>query len=174
MGYSTRYLGYLTIDPPLNAAEASWLRCFTEWAGGPGGGEPYDVPDNPRAAWSAELAARREGSGQRFVVIEASADLPMGIGDWSVSSDGMMITWQEQEKSNDARQVIDFLIQHFLVPGAHAQRSARPQFDEFTFDHRVSGVIAAEHGGSGELFLLHVVDGEIRHETIVAGTNHEW
>lgn len=48
MGFSTRYLGRLDIEPRLNPAEVEWLcayaeldrRYFTD---------PYEVPMNPRA-----------------------------------------------------------------------------------------------------------------------------
>ncbi len=37
MGYDTECLGYLTVTPPLNAAEVEWLSGFADWGALPDG-----------------------------------------------------------------------------------------------------------------------------------------
>ena len=161
MGFDTEYLGHLTITPPLNAAEVEWLNGFADWGALPDG-DPFRLPMNPRA----ELAAAfRERGG----AIPGGGTVPFGVRDWRVCSHGDRISWRRREKSNDAQQVLRFLVSQYLGPRARAQDSDNPDFAAFTFDHRLDGVIAAERNDTEELFLMRVVDSDIEVETLVAG-----
>ena len=75
------------------------------------------------------------------------------------------------EKSNDAVQALTFLVSNYLGPGALAQESGNPDFSAFTFDHRLDGVIAGCREDTEELFLLRVVNSQIRWETVVPGVD---
>ena len=53
-------------------------------------------------------------------------------------------------------------------------RGMHRDFADFTFDHVVRGVIAAERGDSRQLFLIRAVDNVITTETLVAGDPWDW
>lgn len=161
MGYDTEYLGYFTITPPLNRAEVEWLSGFADWGAVPDD-DPFGLPMNPRAALAAAFT---ETGGW----MPASSRVPCGVHDWRVGLEGDVLHWRRGERSNDAVQTIEFLVSHYLGPGALAGGCGRPEFDDFTFDHRLDGIIAGERGDTGELFLLRVDDNEITYETLVPG-----
>lgn len=50
----------------------------------------------------------------------------------------------------------------------------RPEFEHFTFDHVVNGVIAAERDDTRELFLIVCKDNTIRRERLVAPDPAPW
>jgi hypothetical protein len=166
MGFSTKYLGHLTITPHLNPAEVQWLLGFADWGGLPDN-DPFALPMNPRA----ELAAAFERAGGSMA---RPTDIPYGVSDWVVCEHGDRIQWRPAEKSNDAVAAIRFLVSHFLGPDALAKDSGNPDFAEFTFDHRLDGVIAAVRDDTDELFLLRVVNSLITWETVVPGVNPWW
>lgn len=161
MGFNTEYLGHLEITPHLNAAEAQWLSGFADWGGLPDG-DPFTLPMNPRA----ELAAAFDRTGGSM---SRQGRIPYGVHDWRVCEHGDRISWQRGEKSNDAVATLRFLVSHYLGPGASAQQSGNPDFVDFTFDHRLDGVIAGVRDDTEELFLLRVVDSEITRGTVVPG-----
>ncbi|GAA4402844.1 hypothetical protein GCM10023168_13750 [Fodinibacter luteus] len=161
MGFSTRYLGFLEITPHLNPAEVEWLSGFADWGGLPDG-DPLRLPMNPRASVAKAFEA---GGG----ALSPPRNIPRGVHDWRVCAHGDRIAWRASEKSNDAVQTLTFLVGHYLGPDAVARRSDNPDFAEFTFDHRLDGVIAGERDDTDELFLLRVTDSRITQETLVAG-----
>lgn len=162
MGDNTEYLGHLTITPRLNPAEVQWLLGFADWAGGPGA-DPFSLPMNPRA----ELAhARTHGSG----AVPPHSRIPWGVSDWQVSFHGDRLRWSRAEKSHDAVATLEFLADHFLGPAALAKQSTNPDFADFTFDHRLDGVIAGCREDTDELFLLWVENSVVTWETVVPGT----
>ncbi len=161
MGYDTEYLGHLTVTPPLNPAEVEWLSGFADWGALPDG-DPFRLPMNPRAELAQACADRGGALGQPRMV-------PTGIQDWRVCTHGDRITWQRREKSNDATAVLRFLVEHYLGPGARAKDCGREGFEEFTFDHRLDGVLAACRDDTDELFLIVVEDSVIDTETLVPG-----
>ncbi len=161
MGYDTEYLGHLNVTPPLNPAEVEWLSGFADWAALPDG-DPFRLPMNPRA----ELAqAFRDRGG----AMSRPSMVPAGIRHWRVCADGDRISWRWAPKSNDARAALRFLVDHYLGPDATAKNCGRRDFEQFTFDHRLDGVIAACRNDTDELFLITVVDSAIDTETLVPG-----
>jgi hypothetical protein len=128
-----------------DAAEVQWLSGFADWGGIPDS-DPFALPMNPRA----ELAAAFDRAGGS---ISPRGHIPHGVHDWRVCEHGERISWQRGDKSNDAVASLGFLVSHYLGPGARAQQSGNPDFAEFTFDHRLDGVIAGVRDDTGELFL---------------------
>ena len=161
MGFNTEYLGQLTITPRLNPTEVQWLLGFADW-GGLGGGDAFSLPMNPRA----ELAAAFDRAGGSLPTSHA---IPYGVRDWVVCEHGDHVRWRRAEKSNDAVRALKFLVRHYLGRDALAKESGHPDFAEFTFDHRLDGVIAGERDDTDELFLLRVIDNDITWETVVPG-----
>ncbi|WP_392542459.1 hypothetical protein [Oryzobacter telluris] len=164
MGFNTEYLGHLTITPPLNDAEAEWLRGFADWQALPDG-DPFALPMNPRAALSKAFA---DAGG----VMSSRRAIPYGVGHWRVCEHGDRIEWHRADKSNDAVQTLSFLVEYYLGPEARARDCGSADFAGFTFDHHLDGVIAAVRQDTEEMFLLRVQRSAITREVIVRGV--EW
>jgi hypothetical protein len=172
MGHSTHYLGRLDIRPVLREPEIEWLRAYAELD------EPsaygYAIPLNPRAERADRVrrqrSTRRTGDAARVTDV---ASVPWGSCDWLPCVEGCCLQWREVEKSNNAAQWLSHLVDHFLRPDGLA-RGAGPDFDAFTFDHVVSGIIAAERNDTRELFLIRAVDNVVMTETLVAGDPGYW
>lgn len=160
MGFQTRYLGTLTIDPPLRQDEIAWLRAFELTSPSLRPEDPYYVPMNPRAEWDRWMNAPENRTGTS----DRGRSRPQC--DWAPSTSGTHLEWQRRDTSNRAVQEITYLIEHFLKPGALASKDGRRDFDTFTFDHEVNGVIAAERS-DGWLYLIRVKANEVTQDTLV-------
>jgi len=164
MGFNTAYLGRLDIEPKLNDEEVAWLRSFARtFDRDPA--DPYAVPMNPGAR---PLVEHPESQARSTWTSDG-----LWRCDWEPCPDGCCLRWREVEKSNDAASELTYLIDHFLRPGAHARSDKRPDFAGFTFDHMVTGTIAAERADTRELFLIEVCDNDLVERTLVPGM-HEW
>ncbi|HKX67639.1 MAG TPA: hypothetical protein VJN29_10475 [Intrasporangium sp.] len=188
MGFSTTFMGRLDIEPRLNSAEVEWLRAYAEldrryFT------DPYEVPMNPKAfrlererQLEEERQQLRAGSkGKRLAATEAFTSLTPGDGspyahlDWKPCMDGCCLSWDNRtDKSRMAEEWLQYLIDHFLRPGASARRSAKPDFSQFTFDHVLNGVIAAERDDTRALWLIRCRDNEISTEQLVSPDPMPW
>lgn len=166
MGYSTTYLGRLDIEPALNAAEIEWLRAFTCTDRVLHPDDPYAVPMNPGAECLTEPPVARPDDAQPpfATTVEALARC-----DWLPCVEGCCLSWDGIEKSRAGVIEVQYLIDHFLRPEAHAAADGRADFEHFTFDHHVCGVVAAERSDTRELFLLVAEDNTVAVRTLVAG-----
>lgn len=174
MGYSTHYLGRLDIRPVLRDPEIEWLRAYAELHDPSAYG--YDIPLNPRAERTGPAPKSPSVSHDRHAARgrdAATAPPPWGSCDWLTCVEGCCLHWRQTEKSNDAVQWLSHLVDHFLRPGALAQ-AAGAELDGFTFDHLVSGTIAAERDDTRELYLIRAVDNVITTETLVVGDPDCW
>lgn len=126
---------------------------------------------NPRAFAEEERQAMRGGAGQggvdAFSSLAPRDGSPYPHLDWVPCQQGCCLRWTGREKSRMALQWLEYLIDHFLRPGAHAQGTGRPEFAHFTFDHVVSGTLAGEHEETGELSLIVASDNVLHTETLV-------
>jgi hypothetical protein len=190
MGFSTNYLGRLDIEPPLNAAEVDWLTAFAD-VDRRHFTDPYEVPMNPRAFTierDAERAAkasapqparrrRRSEPVDPFTTLTPGDGSPYPHLDWVPCPTGCCLSWKHSrrgEKSRMAEPWLQYLIDHFLRPGALARTSNRPDFDDFTFDHVVHGTIAAERDDTRELWLISCADNEIETLQLVSPDVMPW
>lgn len=164
MGYSTTYIGQVKIEPPLNLAETAWLRayCATQERGE----DPYDVPLNPGAD---HLHRLDRPDARELTVPDQRGRYSIGR-DWCPTMEGCHLTWVRSERSNDADRQIEYLIEHFLAPGARAGETGRPEFAEFTFDHVLSGYLAGERS-DGRLALIRVDDNEVYETVLTQGVD---
>lgn len=177
MGLSTKYLGRFDITPALNEVEVEWLRAFAaidrrHYS------EPYEVAMNPRAVEQA-AATRASAGGSRpspdpFTSLTPRDGSPSPHLDWVPCPTGCCLVWTGDEKSRAAEEWICYLIDHFLRPNAQASRDARPDFEEFTFDHVVSGVVAGCRDDNRELFLIRCRNNELSTETLIAPDPDPW
>ena len=163
MGYTTDFVGNLTITPTLNEHEIEYLdafrlsrRCLRE-------GGPYAVPGNPRAEDSSGFR------GDTYNV--RAAGQPNLWCDWEVCWEGECLAWDGTEKSYSMVPWLRYLIAHFLEPGAQAQ--GHPGFEQFTFDHRVSGMVVGCRRDTKELFAVRVVDNHVSERVLNPG-HPEW
>ena len=136
MGYTTDFIGHIDIHPPLNQAEQMYLHAFAQSRRYARPGGAYDVPRNPAA------------DGQRPVHdVDAYNTVAPGQPSlwcqWVPCWDGCCLSHDGIEKFYAATDWMSYLIDHFLAPTALARNSGLEWFTEFTFDHRLDGVIAA-------------------------------
>lgn len=158
MGYTTKFNGQITIDPPLNKAEITFLQKFNDTRRMDCVEGPYYV-DNPGF----------RGQDERPGIIDYNrppAGQPGLWCKWTVSDDGKHIEWDGNEKFYCAGEWMSYLIEHFIKPGAVAVRSGDPQFAEFQ-QHMCNGIIYAQGEDPDDRWKLVVRDNAVR---VVSGT----
>jgi hypothetical protein len=161
MGVNTDYLGHIEIVPTLNQAEYDYLRAFARSRRSYRRAGPYAVvPEDPHSG-SSERAVQRYN--------QIADGQPGYWCQWEPCPHGCCLGWNGHEKFYAGQAWLQYLIDHFLQPGAHAQSSGDPQFADFTFDHQMSGVLAGKQGDSRELFVLRVGSNQVTKEVLRPG-----
>jgi hypothetical protein len=159
MGYTTDFYGSVDIDPPLNAAEISYLKQFAETRRMDRDKGPYFV------GGSGEFG---QGHDPDIRDHNASADGQPGLWcQWVPTDDGASLEWDQGEKFYNASEWMGYLIDHFLKPGAWAaldldaaiRQDAR--FAAFTFDHTCNGEIEAKGEDADDLWLIDVSGNDV-------------
>jgi hypothetical protein len=148
MGYTTEFRGKVSVNPPLNPTETAYLTKFAETRRMQRERGPYFV-DGTGSFGQGNDADITNGN-------QPPADQPSLWCDWAPSDDGHSISWNGTEKFYGSTEWMQYLIDHFLKPGAHAQ--GHPGFEDFTFDHTVGGVIDAQGEDFHDQWQLTVVD----------------
>ena len=167
MGLHTDFIGHLDVHPPLNEAEYSYLTAFAESRRHRGRGGPYDVPDNPRAS---------DVDDRAVVDIDDYNTPPEGQPQlwcpWRPSCAGtcLVVPDNGENKHYQATRWLQYLVDHFLKPGAEALRDKSGLFAEFTFDHELKGVVAACMQETGRLWVIRPEGDLIVEETLWPGT----
>ena len=163
MGYSTDFVGNLTITPRLNEHEIEYLDAFRMSRRCQREGGPYAVPGNPRAEDPSEFA------GDLYNI--RATGQPNLWCDWQVCWEGECLTWDGTEKSYSMVPWLRYLIAHFLKPGARGE--GHPGFEEFTFDHVVSGMVVGCRRDTKELFAVSITNNRVTERILNAG-HPEW
>lgn len=148
MGYTTEFYGKFTVEPPLNQSEIDYLNKFSHTRRMDRTKGEYYVDNAGFAGQDREddiLDYNRPPSTQ-----------PSLWCNWIPTEDGAGIEWNESEKFYRSAEWIEYIIDNFLKPRAKASQSGDPQFDNFTFDHTVSGVIECEGEDRHDVWLLTV------------------
>ena len=161
MGYTTDFLGHIDIDPPLNDQETTYLSAFQHSRRWDRPGGPYEVPPNP-------FVEEWEGADPESYNRPAPGQ-PQLWCQWAVGWDGCCLSFDGVEKFYEPVRWLRYLIDHFLVAGAEASRSGLTVFDDFTFDHRLDGLIIGNRRDTRELFAICVDDSVVREKTLVPG-----
>ncbi len=159
MGYTTDYVGHLTIAPRLNEEEIEYLQAFSMSRRCQREGGPYAVPGNPRAEQSDDFPAGTYST--------QAAGQPNLWCDWVPCWEGECLTWSGKEKSYSMVAWLRYLIAHFLKPGASAQ--GHPGFEGFTFDHVVSGMVVGCRRDTKELFAVRAARNRVRTRVLNPG-----
>lgn len=149
MGVNTNYLGHVDIVPGLNKAEYDYLNAFSRTRRSVRPGGPYAV----------EPADPHSGDVDRYNAVNPGQ--PGYWCQWAPCPHGCCLSWNGHEKFYAGPAWLQYVIDHFLRAGAMARTSGDPQFVDFTFNHRVDGVIVGEQQDQRELFALDVVDGDV-------------
>lgn len=154
MGYTTFFSGSVTVTPPLNEDEISFLEDFNKTrrmhrANGPlfVGGEGWHKHDNPDEVYDSN---------------RPDPDQPGLWCQWIPSEDGAEIEWDEGEKFYDSADWMHYIVHQLLAPTArpyidqHVKED--PRLKSFTCDHVVDGEIYAEGEESDDRWKLKVTN----------------
>lgn len=160
MGYTTTFSGQVNVVPPLNQAEIDFLNAFAATRRVQRTRGPYYVGDRGCGVFSP---GRRGIDGETDVTnMNRPPEGQPGLWcQWIPTDDGTAIQWDCGEKFYDSEEWMQYLIDHFLKPGAEASKSGDPQFAGFTFDHVCNGEIEAAGESGDDFWLLVVKDNDV-------------
>lgn len=153
MGYTTRFTGRITIEPPLNAHEITYLHKFAETRHMHRERGPYFV--NGTGVF---------GQNRDPDIIDINRPDPTQPNvycQWVPTDDGTALVWDKGEKFYDAAEWMQYLIDHFLRDGAAASQDTDNrllQFFYFSFDHVCNGTIEAQGEDPNDRWRLVVTD----------------
>ena len=146
MGYTTDFSGQVNVDPPLNQAEIEYLNKFNRTRRMKRGKGPYFVDGS---GWY--------GQGLDADVTDYNnppAGQPGLWCQWRPTDDGTAIEWDGGEKFYNSVEWMEYLIEHFLKPGAVAA-------NELSFlqaNHVLNGTIKAQGEDMDDRWKLVVTD----------------
>lgn len=159
MGYTTDFIGHIDVTPPLNESEQAYLTAFGDSRRYDRTQGPYEVPGNP-------ATERNENDDPVERRNRTASQQPGFWCDWTPCWDGCCVTYDGREKFYDSVRWMEYLIEHFLRPGACAQASGSLHFEDFTFDHRLDGLIIGCRRDNKELFAIRVEDNVVTEEIL--------
>jgi hypothetical protein len=159
MGYTTDFRGQVSISPPLNMDEISYLNDFAATRRMDREKGPFYVRGG---GWAGQA---REDDIRNYNMPDPSQ--PGLWCQWVVSDDGTRIEWDGGEKFYCSVEWMRYLIDTFLAspPDAAtlaAMTAADPRLAEFTFDHVVNGVIDAQGEDPDDRWRLSVEDNIVK------------
>lgn len=168
MGYNTNAIGHIEVQPPLSLPEQRYLTAFGQTRRYERAGGPYEIVGNPAIDHLLESSLPTE------VVNSIAPGQPGYWCDWTPCWEGCCLSHSGKEKSYSLRRWLEYLIEHFLRPGAHGATSGSPWLEDFSFDHVLNGVVACCRTDTRELWLIRVDDNKVREEVLRAGDPEPW
>lgn len=130
MGYTTEFSGHVTIDPPLNREEVTFLTKFAQTRRMNRLNGPYFVDG------SGDFG---QGNDPDIVNFNEPATGQPGLWcQWVPNENGTTIEWDGNEKFYNSAEWMKYLIDHFLKPGAIADLPFLQK------NHVVNGIIDAQ------------------------------
>lgn len=159
MGFTTDFIGHIDVTPSLNEAEQAYLSAFSLTRHDDREEGPYYVSPNPYADQGSPdpERAKRLAPGQPQIWCR-----------WVPCWGGCCLALDGEEKIYQPTRWLAYLAQHFLVPDAEASRSGLAVFDDFTFDHRLDGLVVGCRRDNKQLFAIRVEDSVITEEVLRA------
>jgi len=145
MGYTTEFRGRVSIDPPLSAAEVSYLRKFAETRRMDRANGPYYVDGGGDLGQAPEPDVRDYNTpptGQPGLWCQ-----------WVPTDDGTAIRWDGSEKFYHSEEWMRYLIEHFVGSNPLAQRQL-----PFLQPHVLNGEIVAQGEHMDDRWKLVVED----------------
>jgi hypothetical protein len=175
MGYRVDVVGHVDVRPKLNDAEYGYLMAFAESSRWDRPEGPFYVPMGPPFAAERMPPPEERRSG-------LAPGQPGSWCSWAPSCQGRCLSVYDPTTFKEGRlysltEWLSYLVDAFLRPGALASfDDSVPDFAGFTFDHVVSGAVAAHRSDTGELWLVRADNNVVTHETIRAAINpwEEW
>lgn len=161
MGYTTEFTDVIEVEPPLNRAEITYLHAFANTRRMKRARGPYFVGGTGMMGQGADPDI------EDFNIPPAGQ--PGLWCNWVPSWDGRFIEWDGREKFYDSVEWMQYLIDHFLKPGAHAEKTSDSMFYGFTFNHTLNGTINAQGEDPDDIWRLVVKDNvarEVRPEIV--------
>lgn len=157
MGFTTDFIGHIDVTPSLNEAEQAYLSAFSRTRHDDREEGPYYVSPNPYADQRSPdpERARRLAPGQPQIWCR-----------WVPCWGGCCLALDGEEKIYQPTRWLAYLAQHFLVPDAEASKSGLAVFDDFTFDHRLDGLVVGCRRDNKQLFAIRVEDSVIAEEVL--------
>lgn len=147
MGYTTEFSGCVRIDPPLNQEEIDYLNKFS-------GTRRMDRSSGPYFVDGDGFAGQGDGPDTIYNYNKPPKGQPGLWCNWEPSEDGKYIRWNGGEKFYESDAWMDYLITHFLRPGARA-KSKLPFLQA---NHICNGEILAQGEDLHDRWKLIVVD----------------
>jgi hypothetical protein len=161
MGYTTDFVGWVQVDPPLNELEADYLRAFSRT-------RRWDRPAGPYIVLPHPLAADEVGEDvdayNRPSIGEPSLWCP-----WTATGNGAALAFDGIEKAYGATAWLEYLIQTFLQPNATAAQVDDAALDGFTFNHVCDGAVASCRRDTGQVSLILVTDNKVDERVLLPG-----
>ncbi|HEY3692100.1 MAG TPA: hypothetical protein VGL46_17685 [Pseudonocardiaceae bacterium] len=163
----THFWGSITVDPPLNEHETTYLKekVAGDWDAHPRG--PYRT----RPAESAVTAnAIHRGRSATDAPALPAQNVPALYCDWVLADDGTTLGIAERETYNDPAGWARYLIDTFLRPGAVLQHDLAhrlagwdypPELDYFSFDHVCNGEVDAQGQQRDDRWRIAVRDNQL-------------
>jgi hypothetical protein len=159
MGFTTDFIGHIDIEPVLNAAEIAYLAAFSRSRRFDRAGGPYFVPANPFEERSGDVddidRYNTPAPGQ-----------PQLWCQWTPCLQGCCLAFDGVEKFYQPVRWMEYLIDHFLKPDAHAEGRGLPCFADFTFDHVLEGLVVGCRRDNKELFAIRVEGNAVSKEIL--------
>ena len=162
MGYTTDFEGSVSVTPPLNLYEVTYLCKFNETRRMQRDRGPYFVDG------SGDFGQGQDEDIRNYN--QAPPDQPGLWCKWMPAADGTAIEWDGAEKFYDSAEWMAYLIDTFLKAGATVQaelaepvegRDYPEAFAHFTFDHVVDGTIEAQGEEADDRWRLVVTANEV-------------
>ena len=166
MGYTTDFVGHIDVDPALNQDEIEYLTAFARSRRFDRPDGPYAVPGNPYAEEAPEEDVdryNRRAPGQPELWCQ-----------WVPCWDGCCLSFDGNEKFYEPVAWLRYLVDHFLKPDAKASRSGRPEFEHFTFDHAVEGMVVGCRRDNKELFIIEAAGCRVSSTILRPGDPSYW
>ena len=133
------FIGCIRVSPPLNDIEVGFLR---------------DLSESGRT-----LRSTPTGRG--------NTDVPFARLAWEVCDEGCCLSWgREHEATKWMQPSLTFLIDHLFRDGAEGE--GRRQFEGFTFDHVLSGVVVGRGRRDADTALVEVADNVVSERSVPA------
>lgn len=155
MGYTTEFEGEVWVEPPLNQTEIDFLNKFSNTRRMNRSAGPYFVHGNGSLG-------QGDGPDTVFDHNRPPEGQPSLWCQWEPSTNGEFIAWNGAEKFYNSVEWMEYLIDHFLKPGAEASKLGDWQFEKFTFDHVLNGTIDAQGEDPDDRWRLIVKDNVVR------------
>lgn len=161
MGYTTDFIGHVDINPMLNEAEMTYLTAFRL-------SRRFDRPDGPYVVPGNPYLEERDTSDVETYNRVALGQPQLWCG-WSVCTRGCCLAWDGREKFYSPVAWLEYLIDHFLSPGALASLSGLEAFDGFNFDHQLNGLMIGNRRDNREMFAICVQDNRVTERVLMPG-----